>query len=222
MEFINDIGTKFLLAFISLFMIVDPIGIVPTILSLTRGYSEADTEKVIKRACLIGAEVLIFFQLFGNFLFGFMHIDLNAFKVAGGILLFMTAWDMLKAKNADEKYPSEVHEAVERDDISIFPIAMPLLAGPGAITSVIVYSNDPKGSFVENSIVSIFAIALTFFLAFFIFKYSTKIKKLLGQSGISVLQRVMGILLAALSLQLIIEGSTSLVYKILQTTVTGS
>jgi multiple antibiotic resistance protein len=218
MEYLLIIGSKFALAFVSLFMLVDPFGIVPTVLSLTRGYSELDTEKIIKRACLIGAQVLIFFQLFGNFLFGFLHIDLNAFKIAGGILLFLTALDMLKAKGAKEKYPSEVDHAEERDDISVFPIAMPLLAGPGSITSVIVYSNDPKGSFIENSITSIASIILTFFFAFYILKYSNKIKKLLGQSGISVLQRVMGILLAAMSMQLIIEGSTLLVQKILQST----
>ncbi|MCO5114344.1 MAG: MarC family protein [Bdellovibrionaceae bacterium] len=216
MEELIAVGTKFMLAFISLFMIVDPLGTGPVVLSLTRNYSAADTERIIKRACLIGAQVLIFFQLFGNFLFGFLHIDLNAFKIAGGLLLFMTAWDMIKAKTAGEKYPSEVHEAVERDDISIFPIAMPLLAGPGAITSVIVYSNSPDSSFLENSLVSILAIVLTFFLAFQIMRYSNKVKKLLGQSGIAVLQRVMGILLASLSLQLITEGSTLLVFKILQ------
>lgn len=215
MEIFLSLASKFFLAFTSLLIIVDPIAIVPTLLGLTRNYSEEEFEKVVRRACLIGAEVLIFFQLFGVLLFSLLRIDLNAFKVAGGVLLFLTALDMLKAKNADQKYPSEVDDAQEREDISVFPLAMPLLAGPGAITSVMVYSNDPTSSFFENTGIALVSIGLTFILSYYCLKYSSKIKTMLGQSGISVLQRVMGILLAAISLQLMTEGLTLLVKKIL-------
>ncbi len=215
MDIVLSLASKFFLAFTSLLIIVDPVAIVPPLLGLTRDYTEEEFEKVIRRACLIGAEVLIFFQLFGVLLFSLLGIDLNAFKVAGGVLLFMTALDMLRAKNADEKYPGEVGEKRSRADISVFPLAMPLLAGPGAITSVMVYSNDPTSSFFENTGIALVSITLTFLLSYYCLKYSNKIKTILGDSGISVLQRVMGILLAAISFQLMTEGLTLLVKKIL-------
>ena len=214
-----DIGTKFLLDFSSLFVIVDPIGIVPTFLALTHNYSEEAARKIIYRACFIGAGVLIFFQLFGNLVFQSLHISLDAFKAAGGILIFITAFEMLKAKEPEQKYPSEVSQAEEREDISIVPLAMPLLAGPGAITSVIVFSNQteahPTYPWVLNSVLSLAVIVVTFVLCYWILRYSHFFKKWLGKGGISVLQRVMGILLAAIAIQLMVEGIAPLVHKIL-------
>lgn len=214
-----DIGTKFLLAFSSLFVIVDPVGIVPTFLALTNNYSEEAARKVIYRACLIGAGVLIFFQLFGNLVFQSLHISLDAFKAAGGILIFMTALEMLKAKENQQKYSTEVSEAEEREDISIVPLAMPLLAGPGAITSVIVFSNETETyhtyPWILSSILSLAVIIVTFVLSYWILRYSHFFKRWLGKAGISVLQRVMGILLAAIAIQLIVEGIAPLVHKIL-------
>jgi multiple antibiotic resistance protein len=213
-----ELGTKFLLAFSSLFVIVDPIGIVPTFISLTNNYSEDAARKVIYRACLIGAGVLIFFQLFGNLVFQSLNISLDAFKAAGGILIFLTAFEMLKAKEADEKYNPEVSQAEEREDISIVPLAMPLLAGPGAITSVIVFSNESQSSsypWILSSLLSLAVIIVVFFLSYWILRSSQFIKKWLGKPGISVLQRVMGILLAAIAIQLIVEGIAPLVHKVL-------
>lgn len=213
-----ELGTKFLLAFSSLFVIVDPIGIVPTFIALTNNYSEDAARKVIYRACLIGAGVLVFFQIFGNLVFQSLNISLDAFKAAGGILIFMTAMEMLKAKDADEKYTPEVSQAEDREDISIVPLAMPLLAGPGAITSVIVFSNESHSSsypWVLSSLLSLAVIIVVFFLSYWILRSSQFIKKWLGKPGISVLQRVMGILLAAIAIQLIVEGIAPLVHRVL-------
>jgi multiple antibiotic resistance protein len=213
-----ELGTKFLLAFSSLFVIVDPIGIVPTFLALTHNYSEAAARKIIYRACFIGAGVLVFFQLFGNLVFQSLHISLDAFKAAGGLLIFMTAFEMLKAKDSEEKYSPEVSEASEREDISIVPLAMPLLAGPGAITSVIVFSNESHASeypWILSSLLSLAVIIVVFVLSYWILRSSHLIKRWLGKSGISVLQRVMGILLAAIAIQLVVEGIAPLVHRVL-------
>lgn len=215
MSYSIDLATRFMLIFSSLFVIVDPFAIVPTFLSLTKRLDKAEIESVIRRACLTGAEVLVFFHLFGLIIFQVLGIQLEAFKIAGGILLFFTAMDMLKARDMDDRYPTEVENADTKTDISIVPLAMPLLAGPGAITSVIVYSNDAKSTFVENTIISILAISLVFLLSYFVLKYSIWIKNFMGKSGIAIVQRVMGILLAALSVQLIVEGAAFLVKKIL-------
>ncbi|WP_413560822.1 MarC family protein [Bdellovibrio sp. HCB209] len=210
MEYAWVLGTKFLLVFSSLFVIVDPFAIIPTFLALTKNTPKQNLEKIIRTACMTGAEILIFFQLFGNAVFHLLGIKLDAFKVAGGVLLFLTALDMIKAKELDQTYSSEVSEAEDKRDISIVPLAIPLLAGPGSITSVIVFSNDPQGTFVENTAISITSIILVFVLSYIVLKYSLWIKTFLGKSGISVMQRIMGILLAAISLQMIVEGLVAL------------
>jgi multiple antibiotic resistance protein len=211
MSFIFGWVSKYILVFTSLFAIVDPFAIIPTFLVLTKNNSDQKVKIIIKRACIAGAEILIFFQLFGSLVFFLLGIKLDAFKVAGGILLFLSSLDMLKAKDLDETYHTEVENAVDKVDISIVPLAIPLLSGPGAITSIIVFSNEDKGGFIERTSVSICAVISVFVISFYILKYSSKIKNLLGTAGISVMQRIMGILLSAISLQMIIEGISVLV-----------
>ena len=203
--------SKLLLVFSSLFALVDPFAIIPTFLALTKSDSDEKIKSIIKRACITGAEILIFFELFGNLVFFLLGIKLNAFKVAGGILLFLTSIDMLKAKDIDDKYHPEMANSDQKPDISIVPLAIPLLSGPGAITSIMVFSNEDKSNFLDRTTVSLTAIILVFLLSYFILKYSSKIKYVMGTAGISVLQRIMGIMLSAISLQMIVEGIIELI-----------
>jgi multiple antibiotic resistance protein len=206
-----DIVSRFFLIFTTLFVIVDPIGIVPTFLALTKDQDKEQLSQTIWKACLVGALTLVFFTFLGGPLFKFLNLNLNAFKVGGGLLLLLTALDMLRARNKDCRCsPTELAAGHGRDDVSVVPIAIPLLAGPGAITSVVVFSFDHTTEHALHSTLILAAITLVFLISFLVFRSAGWIGKLLGKSRISVLQRIMGLLLAALSLQLMVEGGLRL------------
>lgn len=138
---------------------------------------------------------------------------MNAFRAAGGLLLLFTALDMLRATKERELCrcsPDEMNSIQEREDISLVPVATPMLAGPGAITSIMVFSSDHTEQHAIHFAIILLAIALTFFISYFVLRASVVIKAFLGKSGISVIQRIMGLLLAALSLQFIIQGLVAL------------
>jgi len=197
--------------FTTLFVIIDPIGVVPTFLGLTRGYSDRDLKQTIRKATIAGAVVLLAFSLFGAYLFQFLGLNINAFRTGGGLLLLLTALDMLTGK-ADNCRCSkaELSSGTEREDISFVPVAVPLLAGPGAITSDMVFSTDHDSAHLLNFSIIALAIVLCFLLSFVALRGSSLISKILGASGVSVVQRLMGLILAALSIQMIAEGAHSL------------
>ncbi len=209
----SEVLSRFILVFSSLFVIVEPFGSVPTFITLTKDYSESEVKRVVLRASLFGPAVLIFFSLFGIWVFKFLQLDMNAFRAAGGLLLLLTALDMLRAKNQDCSRCSieEMNAPNEREDISLVPVALPMLAGPGAITSVVVFSTDHTSEHVLNFAILLAAILLTFLISYFVLGSSVHIKRKLGRSGLTVIQRIMGLLLAALSLQFIAMGLVPLV-----------
>ena len=198
----------FILVFIGLLVVVDPVAAVPLILGLTREDDPAELRRIAWRACMFRAAILIFFALAGSAVFRFLQIDLNAFRAAGGLLLLITALEMLRSKKR-----GTTDEDQDQPDLSVVPFATPLLSGPGAITSVVVFSTglggaDPLG---QQRLILLGAIALVFSLSYLILRSAIPIKRLLGRSGITVVQQMMGLLLAALSLQFIVQGLVSLV-----------
>lgn len=207
-----DIFARFILVFSSLFVIVDPIAAVPVFAALTSRHSKVEISRIALRATVFGSAVLIFFSLFGVWIFRFLQIDMNAFKAAGGLLLLLTALDMLRAKSdrCAQCSPEELASPSERDDISFVPVALPMLAGPGAITSTVVFSTDHLDGHLVQFLILLAAIAMTFGISFVLLRASGFIKNWLGHSGISVTQRVMGLLLAALSLQFLTQGLSPL------------
>ena len=210
-----DIASRFFLIFSTLFVIIDPVGVVPTFLALTKDQNKEQLRRTIWKACLVGSLILIFFTFLGGPLFKFLNLNLNAFKVGGGLLLLLTALDMLRAKNKDCRCSStELSAGHERDDVSVVPIAIPLLAGPGAITSVVVFSFDHTTGHLLHSTLILAAITLVFVISFLVFRSAEWIGHFLGKSGISVLQRIMGLLLAALSLQLMAERGLKLISEL--------
>lgn len=209
---ITELIERFLLIFSSLFVIVEPFGIIPTFLSLTKSSNVNETSRVALKATLFGASVLVFFSLFGNFVFQLLQINLFAFKTAGGILLFLTALDMLRATNEDCRCSASEKKSLEDGhDVSFVPIGIPLLAGPGAITSVMVFSKDHADKHAYHFSILFVAIVLVFLISYFVLKYSIQVRCLLGNSGMTVIQRLMGLLLAAISLQFVFEGASSLI-----------
>ena len=194
-------------ALVTMFVVIDPIAIAPVFLALTRGMSNAERRKIAWRAVSVAAVVLLIFAAFGEAVLGFIGISMPAFRIAGGILLFLTALDMLferrtkrredQAEEAEEDYP----------DPSIFPLAIPLLSGPGAITSVILLAGQDTGIQTTLSVLAVAALVLA--IVFTLFLTASALERLLGRTGITVITRLLGMLLAALAVQFILDGLTN-------------
>ena len=194
-------------AFVTLFVIVDPIGLTPLFLAMTQGMTQAQRRAIGLRACIIAALLLTLFAAFGEAVLGFVGITMPAFRIAGGILLFLTALDMLferRSKRREDKAEDQVEEQMEHHDPSVFPLAIPLIAGPGAIASMILLAGQVPGigglAMVVGVMLAILALLFTLFLVAGVFE------RLLGKTGIVVVTRLLGMLLAALSVQFVLDG----------------
>ena len=197
--------TFFILSFSSLFTLINPIGILPIVLSITEGSNNKEYYKIITKAILFSLIILMLFAFMGRLIFSFYGITIHAFKIAGGILFLRTGLDMLYAKTSRTKTtPQEEKEANDIGDISIAPIGIPLIAGPGAITSVMLLSYQAN-TFNERKLfylIIIFVLCITYF----ILKLAKKISKRFGTTGIRIIQRIMGLILMVLAIQFIING----------------
>ncbi|WP_299774629.1 MarC family protein [uncultured Tateyamaria sp.] len=197
------IDTAFLItAFVTMFVVIDPIGLAPLFVALTQGVPERQRRTIAVRACGIGMIILIVFALFGEAVLGFVGISMPAFRVAGGVLLFLTALDMLferRTKRREDQADDEDH-----DDPSVFPLAIPLIAGPGAIASVILLTGQKPG--VEGLALVLAITALVLGVCLVLFLASGILERALGKTGITVVTRLLGMLLAALSVQFVLDG----------------
>lgn len=195
--------TAFLItAFVTLFVIMDPLGMTPLFLALTRNMDKARRRRVALRACLTGAAMLTSFAAFGEQLLSFAGISLSAFRIAGGLLLFLTALEMLFERRSKRREDRAGED--ENDDPSIFPLAIPLISGPGAITSVILlYGQRPDWTGFGMIVGVMLTVILLVYLCFL---SASLFERLLGKTGIIVLTRVFGMLLAALAVQFVLDG----------------
>ncbi|GHA40438.1 UPF0056 inner membrane protein [Amylibacter ulvae] len=193
--------------FATLFVVIDPIGLLPIFIALTQGQGLSYRRKVALNASLIGAVLLTVFAFAGDALLSFIGIGFPAFRIAGGMLLFLTAVEMLFNKRSKRR--EEDAEQEDHDDPSVFPLATPLIAGPGAITTIILMTGDSVNAWQTTAIV----LAATFsviIIAYVLFYFSNLFEKMLGQTGINVITRLLGMLLAALAIQFIIDGMRGL------------
>ncbi len=188
-------------AFFTLFVVVDPIGLTPMFLALTKGMDAPQRRVVALRASLIGAGILTLFALLGEAVLGFMGISMSAFRIAGGLLLFLTALDMLFERRSKRR-KGQAHAA---DDPSVFPLATPLIAGPGAIATMILLAGEAGDDWLMKStmLVVLAAVITLVIIAFFI---GGRLERLMGETGINVLTRLLGMLLAALAVQFVLDG----------------
>jgi multiple antibiotic resistance protein len=186
-------------SFAALFLVVEPLGLVPIFLSLTRGRSADEVVRIANRATLIGALVLVAFTLGGRYLLDVLGIGLDGFRVAGGLLLLMTAVEMLRGKGADDNRcrcsPLELAAGAERSDVAVIPLAMPLLTGPGAMATVLVAQD---GGGLEATAAVLVAIALTYFASWLVLRAAAALHKRLGASTLGVTQRIFRLFLGAL------------------------
>ena len=190
-------------AFTTLFIIIDPMGLAPIFLALTSGMTKAQRRAIAIRSCLIGGALMLAFLFLGEALLGFIGISMPAFRIAGGVLLFLTALEMLfqkrQARREDNATEVETH-----DDPSVFPLAMPLIVGPGAITTIILLAGQANGAADLAAVAAVmFTVLASVFVAFLLAPY---LERLLGKTGINILTRLLGMLLAALAVQFILDG----------------
>lgn len=193
-------------AFVTFFTIIDPIGLAPIVIGLTANIEDRARQRIITRAVLISAGIIAFFALVGRFLLNSLGINLYAFNIAGGALLFMVAVDMLFGRQSGAREtPAEEEEARTRDDISVFPLAIPMIAGPGTIATTILYVGQAAPNIYELLAVA-GAIVTALAAAWLVMRSSLLIVKRVGRTGILVLSRILGVLLAALAVQFILNG----------------
>lgn len=202
--------STFAIALPAVLFIVDPIGVVPLYVAMTAKDSPEKCKAMARRAVLTATGVLIFFALFGTVLFQVFSVTLSAFRVAGGILLMLTALDMLRGQHPGTKTSAaETAEGVSQDDIAIVPLAMPLLAGPGAIATVMVLMAQ-HGAGIEGTVPVIASIVITMFISYVTLRGANGIKRVLKQTGIAILERIFGLILAAIAVQFVFEGGREL------------
>ncbi len=192
---------------VTVFAIVDPIGTLPFFVALTESFDDVDRNVVLRRAVLVMGVVLAVFALLGRFLFAVFGFTLGAFEIAGGILLFLVAYDMLQGQVTRTKISTQDRdEAVQRrDEVAVVPLGIPLLAGPGAISTVMIFEGS-SGSDPLVIVATFVAILITAVATFLIFRYGQKILRKLGRVGVMAMTRVLGLILAALGVQFVLNG----------------
>jgi len=195
-------------SFVTLLVIVDPLGLAPIFAALTRGYPGKRKREAAIRGTALGAVILFVFALVGDALLGALGIGLPAFRTAGGILLFLLALDMIFARPTGlrSRTVREQEEESFEQDISVFPLAIPLLAGPGAITTVLLYTGGASLTQVAVLMAVLSAVLLLTLVSLLL---APLIMRLFGETGANVLSRVLGVLLAALAVQFVIDGIQS-------------
>ena len=201
--------TFFITAFVSIFVTLDAIGNIPIFLSMTPEYTPRQRAKIVKRALLMVFVVLVTFALFGNLIFHLFGVTIEAFRIVAGLLLLKIAFDMMEARPDRVRHtPEEDKDCMQREDIALIPLAIPLLSGPGTISNVIALTGQAARapSVVAAFMVLFFAILLNVVIAFIALRSATTIARFLKESGMRVFTRVMGLILAAISVQFILTG----------------
>jgi len=197
--------TGFFAILAGLFAIVNPFGVIPTYIALTEHDPPKRRRRIVTKAVFVGAAVMLLFGLLGERIFSTFDISLPAFRIAGGILIFMVAMDMLRGERPKQKSnDAEIADAITRESIGITPLAVPLLAGPGAITTLmILIATHPASTdrlLIHGASLLVFAATWPVLLA------ADKLSARLGQSGLQVFTRIMGLLLAAIAVEFVLTG----------------
>ena len=198
-----------LLALSSIFFLVDPFAALPTFLAVTAGADKAKRRRMAGKASLTALLFLSAFAVGGQYIFKMFGITLPAFEIAGGIILLLIGLDMLQAKrSATQEVSGEAEEAASKEDAGIVPLGIPMLAGPGSITSVMVLVGQAQTSWQMGAILA--AIAVTAGICYLVLGNSDRVARALGDTGIRILVRIMGLLLVALAVQYFVNGMTDL------------
>lgn len=196
----------FISAFITLFVVIDPPGCAPIYAGLTKGASAAQARNMALRASFIASAILLFFALLGQELLNALHIQLDSFRIAGGLMLFFIAFEMVFEKRTQrrEERAEKVAASPEVEDVSVFPMAMPMLAGPGAIAAIMLLMNEADT--LQQSLTVLAALAAVLLITAAALVAAGPLIRLLGARVEAVITRLLGVLLAALAAQYVIDG----------------
>jgi multiple antibiotic resistance protein len=201
----GDMLSYSLVAFSAIFFVVDPVAVVPVFITITEGDSEEKRQKMAARACLVSAGILLTFLAGGGLIFKLFSLTLAAFKIAGGILLLLTSLDMLRSLPARTRTSGkELTEAASKPDVAIVPLAMPLLAGPGSIATVMVLV--AQANRIWQFLLLTLSILVTAAVSYLLLRAASLVNRVLGNTGRAVLERVMGLLLVAIAVQFMLGG----------------
>ena len=192
-------------AFVSLFAIIDAIGNTPMFLSITPHNTPAERVRMARKAAVSVFMILTVFALLGNRIFQFFGITMDAFRIAGGLILLKIALDMVEAKSLRTRHtPEEDQENLAKEDVAIIPLAMPMLSGPGAISAVIVLTAQATTVGMMGALIA--AIGINAALVYLILRSSSRVVALFKETGMRILTRILGIILASLAIQFILTG----------------
>ena len=202
-----------ILSFTSFFTLINPFGTMPIFMTMTSELDIQQRTKTAKKASIVAFITIILFAFSGQLLFSFFGISVNSFRIVGGVIFFLMGMDMLQARLGKVKVKeSEVKSYV--DDISITPLAIPMICGPGAMTNAIVMMEDANS--IEKKITLIFTVFLVMFLTYLILYSSSRIIKILGQTGINVMMRLMGLIVMVIAVEFFFAGLKPILLDIMK------
>lgn len=202
-----------LLCFTSFFTLTNPLGTMPVFLTMTNGMNEHERKAIVRRATIVSFITLMVFTFSGQFLFKFFGISSNGFRIAGGFIIFKIGFDMLQARYSNAKLKEEEVKTYA-DDISITPLAIPMLCGPGAIANAIMLMDDASTFTLKSTLIGI--IALVYFITFLILQASTRLVRILGETGNNVMMRLMGLILMVIAVECFVSGLKPILIDILR------
>ncbi|HEY0971051.1 MAG TPA: NAAT family transporter [Gemmatimonadales bacterium] len=210
-----SLGTFALLCLTSLLAIINPLTTTPLFLSLTEGYTAEHRQRTLRTAVLTGASVLVLFALLGGAIFKLFGITIHAFRIAGGVILFGIGMDMLQAKRSRVRATAEeVEEGLEKEDVGITPLGVPMIVGPGSITTVMVLMADASHPAQVGAV--LFAIAVVLGGTYLVLSVGPRILSVIGGTGVSVLTRIMGLLVTVIAVQFILDGTRPVLVEVLR------
>lgn len=199
----NEFFTYGLLCFTSFFTLVNPLSIMPVFLTMTQSLDDKERARIAKKSTFVAFIILVAFTVCGQFLFKFFGISTNGFRIVGGFIIFKIGYDLLQAKFPRVKVAAEEIKEYS-DDISITPLAIPILCGPGVIANGIILMEDAVEMWKKVILVSI--IGLIFLLAYVILRVSSRLVNYLGETGLNVMMRLMGLILMVLAVECFVSG----------------
>ena len=202
-----------LLCLTSFFTLTNPLSIMPIFLTMTDGFSDMERKAIVKRATIVSFITLVMFAVSGQLLFKFFVISTNGFRVVGGVIFFAIGWDMLQARITKVKLKEDEIKTYAKD-ISITPLAIPMICGPGSITNAIVLMEEADTFWMQ--VVLIASIAIVYLLTFIILRAATRINKIIGETGNNVMMRLMGLILMVIAIEFFVSGIKPILIDILR------
>lgn len=201
----NDIGQFAVVTFTSILFLVDPIAVIPAYLAFTRTESTERRKATARAACVAAGLTLIVFAAAGDSILKLFGVTLPAFRIAGGFILWLVAMDMLRAKRTTQEGTEELMEGQQKEDVAVTPLGIPMLAGPAAMSTVMVLSAQATGTAAHAVVYA--AIVVVMLISWASLRLADRLFARLGESGIRVATRVMGLILAAIAVQFVLSGA---------------